>query len=93
MYNFFMLKMSKIPLLILSLFLISGCSQSQAPSDQAGATKECAKIVPLFNEKLLSTEKSEKIQGWQYVLDYPACFTSGALDIAKTEIEALKNQK
>jgi len=78
--------------MFLILGLISGCSQTPAPSNEANLTKECAKIVPLFNEKLLSNEKSEKINGWQYVIKYPACFTSNALDVAKTGIEALKNQ-
>ena len=87
-----MINKSRITLLILSLTLISGCSQTQAPSNKANLTKNCPKIVPLFNEKLLSNEKSEKIIGWQYVIEYPACFTSNALDVAKIEIEALKDQ-
>ena len=86
-----MINRLQIMLLILGLILISGCSQTPAPSNEANLIKECAIIVPLFNEKLLSNEKSEKINGWQYVIKYPACFTSNALDIAKTEIEALKN--
>ena len=82
-----MLKMSKITLLILGLIVISGCSQPQAD-----ATKKCAKINALFNEKLYSTENLDKIEGWQYVIDYPTCFTSYASNIAPIEIEALKNQ-
>jgi len=79
--------MSKIILLILGLIVISGCSQPQADG-----AKECAKINALFNEKLYSTENLDKIEGWQYVIDYPTCFTSYASDIAPIEIEALKNQ-
>jgi hypothetical protein len=81
----------RVTLLILGLTLISGCSQIPDPPNKTSLAKECAKIVPLFNEMLLSNEKSEKINGWQYVIEYPACFTSNALDIAKIEIEALKN--
>ncbi len=72
--------------------MISGYSQTQTPSDQVNFTKECTKIIPLFNEKLISPKKSEKIKGWQYVINYPSCFTSVALDVAKIEIETLKNQ-
>ena len=79
--------MSKITLLILGLIVISGCSQTQAD-----ATKECAKINASFNEKLYSTENLDKIEGWQYVIDHPTCFTSYASNIAPIEIEALKNQ-
>ena len=86
-----MIKMLKITLIILGLILISGCSQAETPLDQANFTKECAKIISSFNEKLLSTEKSEKIKGWQYVIDYPSCFTSVALDIAKNEVKVLNN--
>ena len=82
-----MLKMSKIILLMLGLIVISGCSQPQAD-----ATKECAKINALFNEKLYSSKNLDKIEGWQYVIDYPTCFTSYASNIAPIEIEALKNQ-
>ena len=87
-----MINRSQITLLILGLILISGCSKTQAPSNKANLTKECAKIVVLFNEKLLSNVKSLKIIGWQYVIEYPACFTSNAFDLAKIEIETLKNQ-
>jgi hypothetical protein len=41
----------------------------------------------------LSSEKTVKIEGWQIVLDNPSCFLSNAVDIAKTEISALQNQK
>ncbi|MEY3905167.1 MAG: hypothetical protein RIT08_1083, partial [Actinomycetota bacterium] len=55
--------------------------------------KECEKTVQVFNQKLLSSDKSEKIQGWQIVLDNPTCFLSDAVNIAKTEISALQTQK
>ena len=87
MYNSYMLKLSKMAFLILGLIVISGCSQTQAD-----ATKECAEVNALFNEKLYSTENLDKIEGWQYVIDYPTCFTSYASNIAPIEIEALKNQ-
>jgi len=48
--------------------------------------------VKLFNERLLSEGKAEKIQGWQLILDDPTCFSIGAPEIAKIEISALQNQ-
>ena len=42
--------------------------------------------------KLLSNEKSDKINEWQYLIAYPACFTSNTLDVAKIENEAFKNR-
>jgi hypothetical protein len=41
---------------------------------------------------LLSTKKSDKIKGWQYVIGHPACFTGNTFDVAMAEIEFLKNQ-
>jgi hypothetical protein len=46
--------------------------------------------VKLFNERLLSEGKAEKIQGWQLILDNPTCFLSDATEIAKTEISDFK---
>ena len=86
-----MLKKVLLPALILAVFL-SGCSNSSDPAQTNEAAKKCEKIVKLFNERLLSEGKAEKIQGWQLVLDNPACFLSGATEIAKTEISALQNQ-
>ena len=71
--------------------LLAGCSNSSEPSPNTQA-KECENIVKQFNEKLLSEGKTEKIQGWQIVLDNPSCFLSNAVEIAKTEIAALTNQ-
>ena len=86
-----MLKKVLSPVLILTVFL-SGCSNSSDPAQTNEAIKKCEKIVKLFNARLLSEGKAEKIQGWQLVLDNPTCFLSNAIEIAKTEISALQNQ-
>ena len=83
------------PVLTTSLFLViflSGCTNNSEPAQNNEAAKECEKIVQQFNQKLLSQAKSEKIQGWQLVLDNPTCFLSDAVKIAQTEITALQNQ-
>ena len=77
--------------LLVSL-LLSGCSNSSDPSQSTEAAKECENIVKQFNEKLLVEGKTEKIQGWQLVLDNPSCFLPDAQKIAQTEISALANQ-
>ena len=86
-----MLKKVLSPALILAIFL-SGCSNSADPAQTNEDTKKCEAIVKLFNERLLSKGKAEKIQGWQLILDNPTCFLSDATEIAKTEISALQNQ-
>ena len=86
-----MLKKVLLPALILAIFL-SGCSNSADPAQTNKDAKKCEAIVKLFNEKLLSEAKAEKIQGWQLILDNPTCFLSDATEIAKTEISALQNQ-
>ena len=86
-----MLKKVLLPALILAIFL-SGCSNSADPTQTNKDAKKCEAIVKLFNEKLLSEAKAEKIQGWQLILDNPTCFLSDATEIAKTEISALQNQ-
>ena len=79
------------PALVMALFL-SGCSNSSEPAQTNKDAKKCEAIVKLFNERLLSVGKAEKIQGWQMILDNPTCFLSDATEIAKTEISALQNQ-
>jgi len=86
-----MLKKVLLSALILPIFL-SGCSNSADPAQTNEAAKKCEAIVKLFNERLLSEGKAEKIQGWQLILDNPTCFLSDATEIAKTEISALQNQ-
>ena len=86
-----MIRKALSPALILALFL-SGCSNSPDPAQTNKDAKKCEAIVKLFNEKLLSEAKAEKIQGWQLILDNPTCFLSDATEIAKTEISALQNQ-
>ena len=91
LYNCNMLKKVLLSALILPVFL-SGCSNGSDPAQTNGAAKKCEKIVKLFNERLLSEGKAEKIQGWQLVLDNTTCFLSNTTEIAKIEISALKNQ-
>ena len=86
-----MLRKVLSPALILAVFL-SGCSNNPDPAQTNNDAKKCEVIVKLFNEKLLSEAKAEKIQGWQLILDNPTCFLSDATEIAKTEISALQNQ-
>jgi len=86
-----MLKKVLSPVLILAVFL-SGCSNSSDPAQTNEAAKKCEAILKLFNKRLLSEGKAEKIQGWQLLLDNPTCFFSDAIEIAKTEISALQNQ-
>jgi len=86
-----MLRKVLLPALVMALFL-SGCSNSSEPAQTNKDAKKCEAIVKLFNERLLSEGKAEKIQGWQILLDNPTCFLSDAVEIAKTEISALQNQ-
>lgn len=79
-------------LVIASLYL-TACSNAGDPTNNNESAKKCEETVKVFNEKLLSSEKTVKIEGWQIVLDNPSCFLSNAVDIAKTEISALQNQK
>ena len=76
----------------MALFL-SGCSNSSEPAQTNKDAKKCEAIVKLFNERVLSESKVEKIQGWQMILDNPTCFTSEAPETANTEIFALQNQR
>ncbi len=73
------------------VLFLSGCSNSSEPTQIDKVAEKCEAIVKLFNERLLSGDKAEKIQGWQMILDDPTCFTTGATEIAKTEISALQN--
>jgi PBP1b-binding outer membrane lipoprotein LpoB len=86
-----MLRKVLLPALVMALFL-SGCSNSSEPAQTNKDAKKCEAIVKLFNERLLSEGKAEKIQGWQMILDDPTCFSIEAPEIAKIEISALQNQ-
>ena len=86
-----MLRKVLSPALIMALFL-SGCSNRSEPAQTNKDAKKCEAIVKLFNERVLSVGKAEKIQGWQMILDNPTCFTSEAPKTAKIEISALQNQ-
>ena len=87
-----MLKKLSISYLAVAILFLTACSNSSDPNNNEAA-KKCEETVKVFNEKLLSSEKTVKIEGWQIVLDNPSCFLSNAVDIAKTEISALQNQK
>jgi len=82
-----------LPYIVVAVLVLSGCAKATETEKSNDSAKECEKTVQVFNQKLLSSDKSEKIQGWQIVLDNPACFLSDAVNIAKTEISALQTQK
>jgi hypothetical protein len=82
-----------LPYIMFTVLALSGCAKSTETEKSNDSAKECEKTVQVFNQKLLSSDKNEKIQGWQIVLDNPTCFLSDAVNIAKTEISALQTQK
>ena len=77
--------------LLVVLILLSACSTNTDSSETSKAVKECEIIRPSLTEKLVSSNKSDQISGWQLMLDYPSCFPGGNFDLAKSQIEALKN--
>jgi hypothetical protein len=81
-----------IPYVLIAVLALPGCAKGTETDKSNDSAKECEKTVQVFNQKLLSNDKAEKIQGWQIVLDNPTCFLSDAVNIAKTEISALQNQ-
>jgi hypothetical protein len=88
-----MIKKFILPSVLVALISLSGCAKATETDKSNDSAKECEKTVQIFNQKLLSSDKTEKIQGWQIVLDNPTCFLSDAVNIAKNEISALQNQK
>ena len=76
--------------LFLFLILLSSCSNGTDTSQTTETVNKCEKILPLFTEKIASPSKSDRIIGWQLMLDYPSCFPAGDFEVAKVEIEALK---
>lgn len=80
----------KLNLFFCCIFL-SSCSTDTRTFVTTEKTSECEKIRPLLTKKLVSSNKSDQISGWQLMLDYPSCFPGGNFDLAKSEIEALKN--
>ena len=79
--------------LFFAIILLSSCSTDTSTPATTEKIIECEKIRPSLTEKLVSSNKSDQISGWQLMLDYPSCFPAGNFDLAKSEIEALKNQK
>jgi len=75
------------------LIMLSACSTDSNPTETTSPAPDsatCKKIRPSLTEKLVSPSKSDQIDGWQLMLDYPSCFLAGDFDAAKAEIEALK---
>ena len=77
--------------LFFAVFFISSCSTGTSTPVTTEKTSECEKIRPLLTNKLVSSNKSDQISGWQLMLNHPSCFPGGNFDLAKSEIEALKN--
>jgi hypothetical protein len=79
--------------LFFAIILLSSCSTSTINPVTTEKIIECEKIRPSLTKLLVSSNKSDQISGWQLMLDYPSCFPTGNFDLAKSEIESLKNQK
>ena len=78
------------------LIMLSACStdsNSTETTSPAPDSATCKKIRPSLTEKLVSSSKSDQIDGWQLMLDYPSCFPTGNLDLARRELEILINLK
>jgi PBP1b-binding outer membrane lipoprotein LpoB len=80
-------------ILFLSIILLSSCSTDTSTFVTEEIPIECEKIRPSLTPKLVSPNKFDQISGWQLMLDYPSCFPGGNFELAKSKIEALKNQK
>ena len=76
--------------LFLALIMLSACSTNPDSTETTKKSKECEKIATSLTEKLVSSSKSDNIDGWQLMLDYPSCFPGADLDLAKAQLEALK---
>ena len=88
------IKMQKLVIklnLFFAVFFLSSCSTNTSTPVTTEKASECKKIRPLLTKKLVSSNKSDQISGWQLMLDYPSCFPGGNFDLAKSQIEALKN--
>ena len=79
--------------LFLALIMLSACSTNPDSTETTKIAKECEKITPSLTEKLVSSSKSDNIDGWQLMLDYPSCFPGADFDLAKAQLKVLKNQK
>ena len=79
--------------LLVVLIMLSACSTNPDSTEISKEMKECEIIRTSLTEKLASTSKLDRIDGWQSMLDYPSCFPGANFDLAKAELEALKNQK
>jgi len=84
--------------LFIALIILSACSTNPDltnpdSTETTKKAKECEKITPSLTKKLVSSSKSDNIDGWQLMLDYPSCFPGADFDLAKAQLEALKNQK
>ena len=79
--------------LFLTLIILAACSTNPDSTETTKIAKECEKITPSLTEKLVSSSKSDNIDGWQLMLDYPSCFPGADFDLAKAQLKVLKNQK
>ena len=79
--------------LFVVLILLSACSTNPDSTETSKEIRECEVIRTSLTEKLVSISKSDRIDGWQLMLDYPSCFPGANFDLAKAELEALKSQK
>ena len=76
--------------LFLALIMLSACSTNPDSTETTKKSKECEKIATSLTEKLVSSSKSDNIDGWQLIIDYPSCFPTADFDLAKAQLEALK---
>ena len=79
--------------LFVALIMLSACSANPDSTETSKEVKECEILRQSLTEKLVSTSKSDRIDGWQLMLDYPSCFPGANFDLAKAELEPLKGQK
>ena len=79
--------------LFVVLIMLSACSTNPDSTETSKEVKECEILRQSLTEKLVSTSKSDRIDGWQLMLDYPSCFPGANFDLAKAELEPLKGQK
>ena len=86
-----MLKLFTAISLFIFLTILSACSTNPNSTETTKETKECVKMRLSITEKLVSKSKSDQIDGWQLMLDYPSCFPGANFDLAKAQLEVLKS--
>ena len=86
-----MLKLITAISLFIFLTILSTCSTNPDSTETTKETKDCVKMRLSITEKLVSKSKSDQIDGWQLMLDYPSCFPGANFDLAKAQLEVLKS--